>query len=278
MMEFETELRERLHAGVDRAAVDLDTLIAGGVAQGKQFARRRRLTQLVAVAATIAVIGSAAAYAGSLLGPAGHQFGPAAQTTATPSQTSPMLKTLTPQAALQLLLEQLPPDGKTDKYTGGSNVKTTGPGEVWISLSYTDPQGPSNLSLAVMPEPIPLSCAGQSPQCSLTTLPNGSKLLLKETVSPDGSDLRTRQAHLVRKDGLYISLISDNATKWKDKGTRPLPPLSLAELRTIVTSPHWRLSVDAALVDESNSLFVPRPTQTISDPPAGPTSPSGSPS
>jgi hypothetical protein len=86
------------------------------------------------------------------------------------------------------------------------------------------------------------------------------------------------QAHLVRKDGLYISLISDNATKWKDKGTRPLPPLSLAELRAIVTSPRWRLSVDAALVDESNSLFVPRPTQTISDPPTGPTSPSGSPS
>jgi hypothetical protein len=109
-----------------------------------------------------------------------------------------------------------------------------------------------------MPEAIPLSCAGQAPTCTVTTLPNGSKLMLEETVSPDGSNLRTRQAHLVRADGLYISLISDNGKYWKDHGTQAQPPLSLAQLRAIVTSPRWQHKVDADLVDRSAQLFVPR--------------------
>lgn len=271
-MDFETELRERLHAGVDDTPVDVGELINGGVTKGKLFVRRRRLAQLVAGTAMVAVIGSVAAYAGSLRDQADPQIGPAATST----QAQREQAALTPQAAVAILLDLLPADGRTGDYTGGSYPKPGLANEVWARFTYTDAKGPSNLSLGVMPEAMPLSCAGQAPTCTVTTLPNGSKLMLEETVSLDGSNLRTRQAHLVRADGLYISLISDNGKYWKDDGTRAQPPLSLAQLRAIVTSPRWQHKVDADLVDRSAQLFVPHTPPPSSTPPGTPSSPSSS--
>ncbi|MFC0627204.1 hypothetical protein [Kribbella deserti] len=267
-MNFETELRDHMDAGVADEPVDLGKLLAGGVAHGKKLVRRRRLGQLVVVTAVLATVGGVFAYAGSggfAPNESGADFaGPVAST----SQQVP----ITPQAALQILLDQLPPDGRTGGYRGGdaSIPGEVAAGAVWVRFSYTDAVGKSSLNLRVARQKHQNLCAEEwarepGNHCQQSTLADGSKLIvMKNFHAPENH--RRWNAILSRKDGLQIDLMADNSSEWKSQGTRPTPPLSLEQLTKIVTSPRWQDRLDAAFVRKAESLFEVTPAPPTAKP------------
>ncbi|GAA3596735.1 hypothetical protein [Kribbella ginsengisoli] len=244
-MSFETELRDRLHAGVDDTPADLDLLLAGGVAYGNKLVRRRRLTRIFAGAATVAVLGGAFAYAGTLGGPT--TIGPAGvqSTTAVQSKKG----ALTPQAALAILLELLPKDHQATNLRGGFDGMGTVRG-VYTTADY----GSATLRLEIVKDDVPLQCFASDTYCKVTTLADRSKLRLLNTeiaATDNAGDDQQLQANLARADGLNLNLIAVN--------TDPAhPAITLAQLRAIATSPRWQLKLDQAFIDESEKLFRPR--------------------
>jgi hypothetical protein len=246
-MSFETELRDHLHAGVDNATVDLDLLLAGGVAHGNKLVRRRRLSRIFTGAATIAVLGGAFAYAGTLGGtasPDGTGIAPAG-----PASTQGKKADITPQAALGVLLELLPDSQQATDLRGGFDGTGTVLG-VYTTVAY----GNAPLRLEIIKKQDPYPCDAYYPDCKVTTLPDGSKLRLLTTRYPGPSgkdDYQQLQANLTRKDGFALNLIAVNRTPAH-------PAITLAELRTIATSPRWQPKVDQALIDNSEKLFRPR--------------------
>jgi hypothetical protein len=246
-MSFETELRDQLHAGVDNTMVDLDELLAGGVAHGNKLVRRRRLTRIFAGAATIAVLGGAFAYAGTLGGstnPGGTGIAPAG-----PAVVQGKKAAITPQAALGVLLELLPKDHQATDLRGGFDGTGTVLG-VYSTMTY----GNATLRLEVIKKQVPYSCDAYYPDCKVTMLPDSSKLRLLTTGYPGPSgkdDYQQLQANLSRKDGFSVNLIAVNSTPAK-------PAITLAQLKTIASSLEWQPKVDQALIDRSEKLFRPR--------------------
>jgi hypothetical protein len=246
-MSFETELRDRLHAGVDDTTADLDQLLAGGVAHGNKLVRRRRLTRISAGAATIAVLGGAFAYAGTLGGPAspdGAGIAPAG-----PAAAQSKKADITPQAALGILLELLPDSQQATDLRGGFDGTGTVLG-VYTTVVYGD----APLRLEIIKKQDPYGCDAYYPDCKVVRLPDGSKLRLLTTgyPGPSGKDEHQQlQANLTRKDGFALNLIVVNPIPAH-------PAITLAELKTIATSPRWQQKVDQAFIDKSEKLFRPR--------------------
>jgi hypothetical protein len=248
-MSFETELRDRLHAGVGNTMVDLGELLAGGVAHGNKLVRRRRLTRIFAGAATIAVLGGAFAYAGTLGGPA--TIGPAGPTAAQSTKAVQSKKgALTPQAALGILLELLPNPQQASDLRGGFDGTGTVRG-VYSTLGY----GNASLRLEVITkQEFPYPCDGYESGCKISILPDGSKLRLLNVTYPgphNKDEYQQLQANLTHKDGFTLHLIAVNTTPAK-------PAITLAQLKAIATDPRWQLKVDQALIDRSERLFRPR--------------------
>ncbi|MEV8373870.1 hypothetical protein AB0P21_14085 [Kribbella sp. NPDC056861] len=271
-MTFETELRDHLHAGVDELPVDLGPLLAGGVAHGNKLVRRRRLTRILAGAATIAVLGGAFAYAGSVGDAPGRGVAPAAENSV---QNKVVRKTtaITPQAALKIMLETLPREPATN-YRGGYDGTTTGPDAsnkptgVNALVDYTSGGSTGIVRVEVVTTGYPLLCSGT--ECSLTTLPDGSKLRLIDLTDrmdnkPGG--YRHLEVNLARPDGLNLNLLAVNYQHDNPNTSPTRPPVSLAQLKAIATNPHWQLKLDQAFVDGAEGLFVPRLITQPSGPP-----------
>ncbi|WP_460530563.1 hypothetical protein, partial [Flindersiella endophytica] len=70
-MGFDDELPDRLRGGVDGLQPDVSRLVSGGMARGKRMVRRRRIVQVVAAGATVAVL-SGVAYAAPWNGVGGN--------------------------------------------------------------------------------------------------------------------------------------------------------------------------------------------------------------
>jgi len=259
-MTFETELRDRLHAGVDQTEIDLGALLDGSVAYGTRVVRRRRLFRIFAGAATVAVLGGVFAYAGSLSGPTDDGV-PAS--TSTPA----LQEAITPQAALKILLETLPTAGQKGDFTGWPEGIGTQNG-LSARLGYTDGGSTATVTISLLNHRFPPECVeGADLNCRIDTLANGSKLQLVENQSSGSSgNYKHLQANLYRKDGLVITLLSENREEY-NPGTSPSrPPLSLAQLKAVVISPRWQRQVDPALVDGATGLFTPLPLTQPSSP------------
>ncbi|WBQ05878.1 hypothetical protein [Kribbella sp. CA-293567] len=267
-MTFETELRDHLHAGVDDTPVDLGPLLAAGVAHGNKLVRRRRLTRILAGAATVAVLGGAFAYAGSVDGVPDGAIAPAGPGVTTQAQQAKA--DITPQATLALLLELMPDAKQAANRRGGFE----GVGSVLGVYTTTD-YGTASIRLEIVKDQHPLPCSDTDTDCKVTTLPDGSRLRLLDTTvpGPRGMDeYQQLQANLIRKDGLNLNLIAVN--------TAPAEPaVTMAQLRAIATSPRWQLQLDQAFITKSAGLFTPRlVTQPSVPQPIGPqpTSPGAS--
>lgn len=246
-MNFETELKDRLHAGVDEATVDIDRLIAGGRATGRRFIRRRRLGQaLAAVTATAAVVGVVLG-AGTLRGPTEPPYvGPAAP---------PTLEPITPQAAWKIVIDHLPKGAKLTDVSGGNQGPLANPDLLWARAVYTDRGGPSNLSVNLDWRETSLGCIGDNAVCTTEKLPDGKRLVLFKDTGPD--KYKRHEAWLMDKDGRLLTVRSDNAKTRKGPGTRPEPPLSLAQLRAVALDPLWQQHVSPDLNAAAAKLFTP---------------------
>ncbi|MEV8378864.1 hypothetical protein AB0P21_39370 [Kribbella sp. NPDC056861] len=254
-MRTEKELVDRFHDEVDDIFIDLDPFIVKGAAQGRKLARRRRLTQALAGAATVAVLGGTVAYAGYLTPRNSTEVGAAQQV----GQSRRV--EITPQAALKILLPLLPTAGRTADYAGGETQKADGSQHlIGASLHYTDAGGISNLDLAIVLKPSPPSCtSGPGYRCTLQTLPDGSTLLTADISASDDTGWRAAEAILFRKDGLSIGLRSDNARDDHREAVRDKPPFTISQLATIVRSPDWKRELDEEIVTSATNLFRPAP-------------------
>jgi hypothetical protein len=257
-MTFETELRDQLHAGVDDSPIDLDRLLLGGVAYGNKLVRRRRMIRIFAGAATVALLGGAFAYAGSLSNtPGGNSVAPAGQAT-----VSGQKKDITPQAALKILLETLPSTKPATNYRGGFDGMGR-PLGLYALVDYTDGGSTAMIRAEILTKGYPLLCSEAEQGCRVTTLPDGSTLRLMESDAnrrPNGkiSNFKNLQANLARKDGLNLNLLAVNYEQDNPNTSPSRPPVSLAELKAIATSPRWQLKLDQAFLDSADDLFVPR--------------------
>lgn len=255
-MSFETELRERMRTGVQGLEVDLGALTAGGTAVGARRKRRRLAVQVVAASATVAVLGGVAvSYAGR---PVSDPQPPVATATTTVAATTQ----ITPQAALRILRELLPPGSRTSGYQGG-----TGRGETWTSLTY---DGRDHLTLVLGKTLPPTTCSPprQDERCSRTRLADGSALTTIR-ISNHGREIAWQVA-IDRPDGVHVVLTQDYEHEVRGNG---VPPLPIAAMRTVVTSSRWQLRVDKAFAAAAEPLFVPRRPAPVSTPPVVTTTP-----
>lgn len=285
-MGFDDELPGRMRTGVDGLQPDVTRLVAGGMERGKRFVRRRRIVQVVAAAATVAVFGGVA-YAAPWNQDAQLQVAntppkPAVQPAAKPKQVD-----ITPQATLQLLLDQLPAGAKTTGYSGGSEVERDENGKLrpvrtYVNLTYSDStgakshmsfslnwfEGAANGAAVECPEPFG---AGEWYYCDYRKLEDRSVLRLDRNweypASPDKSDGKAGPngrgakyvtATLARPDGLVFGFAENNsAGVEKSPETRPTPPLTLAQVKAIALSPTWQTKLDAEYVKQAEKLFRP---------------------
>lgn len=254
-MSFETELRERMRTGVQGLEVHLGALAAGGTAVGVRRKRRRFAVQVVAASATVAVIGGMAV---SYAGRPGDPQPPVATATATVAATTP----ITPQAALRILRELLPPGSRTSGYQGG-----TGRGETWTALRF---DAKTYLTLVVGKTLPPATCTPprQDEHCSRTRLADGSALTTIR-ISNHGREIAWQVA-IDRPDGVHVVLTQDYEHEVRGNG---VPPLPIAAMRTVVASSRWQLRVDKAFAAAAEPLFVPRRPTPVSTPPPAASSP-----
>ena len=74
-----------------------------------------------------------------------------------------------------------------------------------------------------------------------TVLADGDRLLVdQEGAEKGGAGAVQRVADLIQPNGLRVVIMEFNSTAQGTAATRPLPVLSLAQLRAIVTSPLWK--------------------------------------
>lgn len=218
---------------------------------------RRRWLAVAASAATVAAVTVAVALTGTGgSNPAGHSS-PSASLTAAPGTVL-----ITPQVAVQTLIDLLPAGSKVSHLGGVTSAAL-----ISGRLRYSGPRGETDLNVGIC---YPRQVTAGLDDCTVqpianattSTLPDGAKLLVSaprtSTRIGTGASMTSWQVALLRPDGAQITVIETPL----QGSHQSRPPLSIDELKTIVTSDHWRMRVPAAVADHDKSLFTPTPMPT----------------
>ncbi|MBD0688974.1 hypothetical protein [Streptomyces sp. CBMA123] len=239
-------------------------LVAGGYQRGRSRWRRRSAAAVVGGAAALALVGTGAVYLTGATSHSGAGTVAAAASTASTASTGVAVTpasagTPTPTAAPKVVtgdavlaaFKALLPKGQITEAAGRGTddpaMKGTFAG---AQLVFDDGQGKSLLSVAVQKH---RKGQGQEPSCpdpklnridscSVATLADGSKLYLSEGYEyPDHrADTKEWLAVLTGPDGREITLSEWNSPQEKGSpDSRPNPPLTLDQLRGIVTDGSW---------------------------------------
>lgn len=256
-MPFEDELGEALRRTGDGFTSEGRDLVDAGERRGRRMVARRRAAVAGGSALALALIGTAGAYANGLLGPGGggdrenvasSPEPPAPQRPApgrdrvgtgavTADQLTGVIKQLLPQGGLSDVEARGTGDELGPMVTGAFD-DGDGKGRIGFSLSRVDPTGPMANDMVKCPSKTTLNYDS----CSSKTLEDGSRLLLfKGYEYPDRRvDTKCWRATVVTPQGFLIDAQEWNAATEKDSPiSRPTPPLSLAQLQALVTSPLW---------------------------------------
>lgn len=113
-----------------------------------------------------------------------------------------------------------------------------GKGSIGVSLTRVDPNGQMAAQMVKCPSQRMLNYDS----CTSETLADGSKLMLFQGYEyPDRRvDTKNWRATMVTPQGFMIDAQEHNAAAEKGAATtRPMPPLTLAQLKTFTTSPLW---------------------------------------
>lgn len=271
-LDFDDELPDRLREGVNGLRPDVSRLVAGGLERGKRLVRWRRIVQVAAAGAAAAVL-SGVAYASPWIGAGGQngQFQVAAPPTTEAAvkpppkpPAKPELADITPQAALQLLLDQLPDGVKTGEYEGGGGRSDDPPGLIiQAKLKYIERDAVTHMTVgfSTTDDGSQKECGEVAPgdSCAVEQLPDGSTFRLAKHRAPGPDGVVNWFATLTRPDGVQILVIEGNAPeKELVPPSRAVPPLSEEQLEAILTSPVWQPELDADYVARAESLFEPK--------------------
>ncbi|MDW4907108.1 hypothetical protein RB628_17565 [Streptomyces sp. ADMS] len=270
--QFEDRLGAALRNAGDAFDADRAALVTGGETRGRRLRMRRR-TAVVSGAAAIALVGVGGAliapWGGDgtgqrAVGSAGTTVGPGDATgTATPSPVSGA-------QLLSTLKELLPRGDFSDEQASGTDSEQ-GP---YAYAVYDDGKGAAALSVGLARVEPGSGNARQATECPdrafvpyddcvRSTLPGGALLrILKGYEYPDRRvDTKLWTADLVTADGDYVSVSEWNAAAQKDAPiSRSEPPLSSAQLKTLVTDPAWLRAVNA-IPQAPGSGNSPTPTR-----------------
>lgn len=256
-MPFEDELGEALRrTGTDFTAEGRD-LVDAGERRGRRMVARRRAAVAGGSALALALIGSFGAYANGLLGPGGGgDRGTVATSPEPPApRTPPPGVDRTGSGAVSAeqltgVFKQLLPQGRLSDIQARGTGHMLGPmvtgafddgdgkGRIGFSLSRVDPKGEMADDMVKCPSRTTL----KYDSCSSEKLPDGSRLLLiKSYEYPDRrEDTKCWRATVVTPQGFLVDAQEWNAPEQKGAPvSRPTPPLTLAQLKALVTSPLW---------------------------------------
>ncbi|MFE9564078.1 hypothetical protein ACFYM0_23550 [Streptomyces sp. NPDC006487] len=257
-MPFEDELGEALRRTGDGFTAEGRDLVDAGERRGRRMLARRRFAVAGGSVLALALIGTAGAYANGMLWsgggdgradvasspePPAPQRPPASSGdrigtgAVTADQMTAVLKQLLPQGGLSDIEARGTGDQPGPMVTGVFD-DGEGKGRLGFSLSRVDPTGPMADDMVKCPSKATLNYDS----CSSKKLEDGSRLLLfKGYEYPDRRvDTKCWRATVVTPQGFLIDAQEWNAAAEKDAPiTRPTPPLTLAQLQALVTSPLW---------------------------------------
>ncbi|MFG2293521.1 hypothetical protein [Streptomyces sp. NPDC048603] len=286
-MPFEDDLGEALRRTGDGFPVDQRVLVDGGELRGRRMVARRRAAVVTGTVLAMAVVGTVGAYSGGLFGggsgnggadevnvaappsASGSRTGkdafdpkddPYAGTGAvTAEQMIATFKALLPEGGTRLTA---PEARGTDAPPMVTGIYDDGKGRAAISLglSRTDPNGGPAEQLVNCPSKSQLDYQ----TCTTEKLADGSRLLLFQGYEfPDRRvDTKVWRATLITPQGFVV-----DASEWNspaEKGapvSRSLPPLTLAQMKALVTSDTWHPAL--------NDLPAAKPDKPV-PPMAGP--------
>ncbi|MGX1272079.1 hypothetical protein [Streptomyces phaeoluteigriseus] len=258
---FEDRLSAALHQAGGTFDTDRAALVAAGAVRGRRLRLRRRAA-IAGGAAGLALVG----VGGALLVPSGGgspQHGSVAATgSGTPSAVA-ATSTVPPVSADEMVrtLTRLLPEGEV---TPGEARGTDSSLPPLAQVVFDDGKGPGSVSLLVdrvrgggdafdpasevAPCPdVPLPDAGLD-SCVTQPLPDGSVVTLTQGYEyPDRrADTKAWSADLVTPDGTRVSVSEWNAAAQKGEPvSRPEPPLSIEQLKTLAAANEWRRVADA---------------------------------
>ncbi|MQS12279.1 hypothetical protein F7Q99_08230 [Streptomyces kaniharaensis] len=261
-----TRTGEGFHAGQG-------DLVAGGLDRGRRRWRRRSAAAVVSGAAALALIGTGAVYLSGSTGAsaAGTATVAAAPTTtaagtataaATPTAAQSSAPTVITGDEVLAIFRALLPKGQVTEAKGrGTNDAQFNGTFADAGLVFDDGQGKSLMSISIQkhrPKNVqPRTCSAdftltRTDSCAVTTLPDGSKLMLSQgyEYSDHRADTKEWFATLARPDGGEISLSEWNSAQEKGApDSRPNPPLTLDQMKAIVTDKSWDRVVAAVKYD-----------------------------
>ncbi|SFF44491.1 hypothetical protein SAMN05216251_114122 [Actinacidiphila alni] len=256
---FEDELGAAMRrAGDTFRPGDPRGLVADGHVHGRRL-RRRRNAAVTAGVAAFAVIGVGGALIGGLAGGDGSGGTAAAPekpaVSAGPASGGPSAKphrpVLTAKQFTDLFVSMLP-KGHVAKRPGRG---TDGELPPLAEVVFDDGKGPGLVDALVGYGEAAPDCPEQDPpgtSCTTTHVHGGTLTIYKGYEYPDRrEDTKEWMATFVTAGGATIDVSEWNAKEEKGAPvSRPNPPLSVSELRRIVTDPRWQRAIDALPVPE----------------------------
>ncbi|WP_407837908.1 hypothetical protein ACE1OC_18390 [Streptomyces sp. DSM 116496] len=261
-MPFEDELGEALRHTGDGFTSEGRDLVDAGERRGRRMVARRRAAIAGGSVLALALIGTAGAYAnGMLWGTGGGRANVAS------SQEPPALGPLVREGQTQRnnsrvgtgavtaeqltgVLKQLLPQGTLSAVEARGTGHELGPA---VSAVFDDGEGKSMVGFGLhridpkgeMAEDM-LKCPSKTTtkydSCTSETLEDGSRLFLyKGYVYPDHrADVKSWRAIVVTPQGFMVDAHEENSEQEKGAPvSRPTPPLTLAQMKALVTSPLW---------------------------------------
>ncbi|WP_086773239.1 hypothetical protein [Streptomyces bobili] len=259
---FEDRLSAALHQAGGTFDTDRAALVAAGAVRGRRLRLRRRAA-IAGGAAGLALVG----VGGALLVPSGAGGSPQHGSVAATGSGTPTAVAATPAAPvvsaddMVRTLTKLLPKGKV---TRGEARGTDSPLPPLAQVTFDDGKGAGSLSLLVdrvrgggetfdpASEVVPCPNMEQPDSgldsCVTQTLPDGSVVTLIQGYEyPDRrADTKAWSADLVTPDGTRVSVSEWNAAAQKGEPvSRPEPPLSIQQLKTLAAANEWRRVADS---------------------------------
>jgi hypothetical protein len=249
-VEFEDDLGDALRRTADTfRPADPRELVDAGHQAGRRM-RRRRTAGAVAGAAAIAAVAVGGVLAGGLAQHDGHTSGVAAA----PEQPKPAPKPAAPKATaakvvtgkqVAAVFARLLPHG-TIKDLQGSGPADFGFPFASASAVFDDGKGPAEVAVGLQRNGQELEPCGQiqapDVSCSLTHVHGGTLQIIKGYEYPDHRvETKDWTATFITSDGSQVQLDQWNSSAEKDAPiTRKNPPLDVAQMTALVTSPDWK--------------------------------------
>ncbi|MFD0279582.1 hypothetical protein ACFVHB_37615 [Kitasatospora sp. NPDC127111] len=266
---FEDDLLYALTRAGEGFRTETAPLATAGLARGRRRWRRRSAAAVVSGAAALALVGTGAVYlSGGSGSPAGTVLTAAASGTggapATASGTATATGSATASAPssasagpvitgdeVLATFRSLLPEGKVSDAKGRGTDDAADKGTyVGADLVFDDGRGGALISIGIQKHRKGQDPARSCPDpkvaridsCSATTLADGSKLYLSQGYEyPDHrADTKEWLAVLTGTDGREITISEWNAPQEKGApDSRPNPPLTLDQLKAVVTDKAW---------------------------------------